>query len=93
MMVCNEATLGPDGQIAVVNGEGTTLFAGAANTDENGFVSARRQGSVQNNKAGSSKENHVCSICKSAQFSASHSLASYYCLNGLGSLMPWFSSY
>jgi hypothetical protein len=91
MMACSEATLGPDGQIAVVNGEGTTLLAGV-NTDENGVVPVRKQGSCQNNKADCSKENHVCSICKSAQFSTSYSLASWIRqLNALVLLILIFS--
>lgn len=64
MMSCNEATLGPDGQIEMLNCEGTTLHANAANTNENGAVTVRKQDSAQNNKIGSSKENHVCTICK-----------------------------
>lgn len=66
MMTRNEATLGPDGHVAMVNGEGTTLIAVAPNSDENGVVPFRKQGSAQNNIVGSSKDNHVCSICKSA---------------------------
>ncbi|XP_023725610.1 uncharacterized protein LOC111874378 isoform X2 [Cryptotermes secundus] len=62
MMSCNEATLGPDGQIEMLNCEGTTLLPNAANTNENGAVAVRKQDSAQNNKIGSSK-NHVCTIC------------------------------
>jgi hypothetical protein len=64
MMSCNEATLGPDGQIEKLNCEGTTLLTSAANTDENGAVAVRKQDSAQNNKTHSLKENHVCTICK-----------------------------
>lgn len=67
MMSCNEATLGPDGQIAVLNGEGTTLVAGAADSDASGVIPVRKQDTAQHNKTGSSKENHVCIICKSLQ--------------------------
>jgi hypothetical protein len=63
-MSCNEATLGPDGQIEKLNCEGTTLLTSAANTDENGAVEVRKQDSAQNKKTDSSKENHVCTICK-----------------------------
>jgi hypothetical protein len=64
MMSCNEATLGPDGQVEMLNGEGTTPFASAANTDENSVVAVRKQDSPQNDETGSSKKNHVCTICK-----------------------------
>jgi hypothetical protein len=64
MVSCNEATLGPDGQIEKLNCEGTTLPTSAANTDENGAVAVRKQDSAQNKKTGSLKENHVCTICK-----------------------------
>jgi hypothetical protein len=69
MMSCNEATLGPDGQIAVMNDEDAVFLASAANTDENGVIPVTKQGCAQDIKTGSSKENHVCSICKCAQFS------------------------
>jgi hypothetical protein len=62
-MSSNEAILGPDGQIEVLNIEGTTL-ASIKNTGGNGAV-VRKKDSAPNNKTGSSKENHVCSICKS----------------------------
>ena len=63
MMSSNEATLGPDGQIEKLNIEGTTL-ASTQNTGGGGAV-VRKKDSAQNNKTGSSKENHVCNICKS----------------------------
>ena len=63
MMSSNEATLGPDGQIEMLNIEGTAL-ASIQNTGGSGAV-VRKKDSTQNNKTGSSKENHVCSICKS----------------------------
>lgn len=62
-MSSNEASLGPDGRIEKLNIEGTTL-ANIQNTDGSGAV-IRKKDSAQNNKTGSSKENHVCSICKS----------------------------
>lgn len=63
MMSSNEATLDPDGRIEMLNIEGTTL-ASIQNTGGSGAV-FRKKDSAQNNKTGSSKENHVCSICKS----------------------------
>jgi hypothetical protein len=64
-MSCNEAILGPDGQIEKLKCEGTTLLGSVVNTDENEAAAAvRNQDSAQNNKTGSSKEDHVCTICK-----------------------------
>lgn len=71
MMSANEATLGPDGQIEMLNIEGTTL-ASIQNTGGSGAVVRKKDG-APNNKTGSSKENHVCSIC-STRFSTRKTL-------------------
>ncbi|KAJ9595711.1 hypothetical protein L9F63_013124, partial [Diploptera punctata] len=63
MMSSNEATLGPDGQIAMINGEGTTDLAIRSNGGGNDSISSKKQANSPSGKSGSPKENHVCTIC------------------------------
>ena len=63
-MSCNEATLGPDGRVAVVNGEGTTDLAVTTSIAGNDSTLVKKQTTSSSSKSGSPKEDHVCTICK-----------------------------
>lgn len=60
MMSCNEATLGPDGRVAMINGEGTTDLASSGGNDS---TLVKKYTSSPSSKSGSPKEDHVCTIC------------------------------
>ena len=83
MMSCNEATLGPDGRVAMVNGEGTTDLAIITSSGGNNSVSAKKPTS-SNSKYGSSKGNHVCTICKYIHVVLPKK---YYCLVSISKIL------